>query len=43
MIIFFEWEGVKPPEEKDCGYPVKGKFGFDHISFGVESEDTFTS
>jgi catechol 2,3-dioxygenase-like lactoylglutathione lyase family enzyme len=43
MIIFFEWEGVEPLEEKDHGYPVKGKFGFDHILFGVESEDIFTS
>jgi len=38
MITFFEWSGVEPLEEKDHGYPVKGKFGFDHISFGVESE-----
>ena len=39
MVTFFEWEGVEPLEEKDHGYPVKGKFGFDHISFSVESQD----
>lgn len=38
MITFFEWDSVEPLEEKDHGYPVRGKFGFDHISFGVESE-----
>ena len=38
MITFFEWDGVEPLDEKDHGYPVRGKFGFDHISFGVASE-----
>lgn len=38
MITFFEWDGVEPIEEKEHGYPVKGPFVFDHISFGVESE-----
>lgn len=38
MIAFFEWDGVEPLDEKDHGFPVKGKFAFDHISFGVESE-----
>jgi catechol 2,3-dioxygenase-like lactoylglutathione lyase family enzyme len=39
LIAFFEWPGVKPVEEKDHGYPVKGPFIFDHVSFGVETED----
>lgn len=28
-----------PVEEKEHGYPVKGPFIFDHVSFGVEEED----
>ncbi|MDO9289921.1 MAG: VOC family protein [Thermodesulfovibrionales bacterium] len=39
LIAFFEWPGVMPAEEKEHGYPVKGPFIFDHISFGVETED----
>ncbi len=39
LIAFFEWPGVMPVEEKEHGYPVKGPFIFDHISFGVETED----
>ncbi len=39
LIAFFEWEGVEPVAEKDHGEPVKGPFVFDHVSFGVESED----
>ena len=39
LIAFFEWPGVIPVEEKEHGYPVKGPFIFDHISFGVETED----
>lgn len=39
MIAFFEWPGVEPLDERDHGFPVKGKVGFDHISFGVASED----
>ncbi|MCJ2165550.1 MULTISPECIES: VOC family protein [unclassified Pseudodesulfovibrio] len=39
MIAFFEWPGVEPLEERDHGFPVKGRIGFDHISFGVASED----
>lgn len=38
LIAFFEWPGVKPVEEKEHGYPVKGPFIFDHVSFGVEQE-----
>lgn len=39
MLAFFEWPEVEPVEEKDHGYPVKGPFVFDHISFGVETEE----
>jgi len=39
MIAFFEWPGVKPVTEKEHGRPVSGPFVFDHVSFGVETED----
>jgi len=39
LIAFFEWPGVKPVPEKEHGEPVSGPFVFDHVSFGVESED----
>jgi len=39
LIAFFEWPGVDPLPEKDHGAPVRGPFGFDHVSFGVETED----
>jgi catechol 2,3-dioxygenase-like lactoylglutathione lyase family enzyme len=39
LLAFFEWPGVEPAEEKDHGYPAAGPVIFDHISFGVESED----
>jgi catechol 2,3-dioxygenase-like lactoylglutathione lyase family enzyme len=39
LLAFFEWPGVEPVEEKDHGYPIAGPVIFDHISFGVESED----
>ena len=39
MIAFFEWPGVKPVDEKEHGRPVSGPFVFDHVSFGVETED----
>lgn len=39
LIAFFEWPGVKPVREKIHGMPVKGPFIFDHVSFGVETED----
>lgn len=39
LIAFFEWPGVEPAEEKDHGEPVNGPFIFDHVSFGVETED----
>ena len=39
LLAFFEWHDVVPIVEKDHGYPVSGPVVFDHISFGVESED----
>ncbi|MDP3879891.1 MAG: VOC family protein [Dehalococcoidales bacterium] len=39
LIAFFEWPGVEPVPNKEHGRPVKGPFIFDHVSFGVASED----
>ena len=39
LIAFFEWSGVEPVAKKDHGRPVKGPFIFDHVSFGVDTED----
>jgi catechol 2,3-dioxygenase-like lactoylglutathione lyase family enzyme len=39
LITFFEWSGVKPVLEKEHGRPVQGPFIFDHVSFGVETEE----
>ena len=39
LVAFFEWPGVKAMPEKDHGEPVDGPFIFDHVSFGVETED----
>jgi catechol 2,3-dioxygenase-like lactoylglutathione lyase family enzyme len=39
LIAFFEWPGVEPLAEKDHGAPVKGPFGFDHVSIGVAEEE----
>jgi catechol 2,3-dioxygenase-like lactoylglutathione lyase family enzyme len=39
LIAFFEWPQVRPVTHKDHGRPVQGPFIFDHVSFGVESED----
>jgi catechol 2,3-dioxygenase-like lactoylglutathione lyase family enzyme len=39
LIAFFEWPGVKPIKHKDHGQPVSGPFVFDHVSFGVETEE----
>jgi catechol 2,3-dioxygenase-like lactoylglutathione lyase family enzyme len=38
-IAFFEWPGAQPVQEKDHGAPVKGPIVFDHVSFGVETEE----
>ncbi|GLI32879.1 VOC family protein [Desulforhabdus amnigena] len=40
LITFFEWPDVEPVTEKDHGFPVKGPFVFDHVSFAVETEET---
>ncbi len=39
MIAFFEWSGAEAIPEKDHGVPVKGPIAFDHVSFGVTSDD----
>ncbi|MBI9081156.1 MAG: VOC family protein [Pseudodesulfovibrio sp.] len=39
MIAFFEWPGVEPLEERDHGFPIKGRIAFDHVSFEVASDD----
>ncbi|MDP2932281.1 MAG: VOC family protein [Chloroflexota bacterium] len=39
LIAFFEWPGVEPVPPKEQGSPVRGPFIFDHVSFGVETED----
>lgn len=40
LILFFEWTGAEPALEKDHGAPVKGPIAFDHVSFGVEDEES---
>jgi catechol 2,3-dioxygenase-like lactoylglutathione lyase family enzyme len=39
LVAFFEWPSIQPMPEKDHGEPVKGPFIFDHVSFGVETEE----
>jgi catechol 2,3-dioxygenase-like lactoylglutathione lyase family enzyme len=39
MVAFFEWPDVEKIAEKDHGVPVRGPFAFDHVSFGVATED----
>ncbi|HXX58044.1 MAG TPA: VOC family protein [Thermodesulfovibrionales bacterium] len=39
LIAFFEWPKVEPVPEKEHGYPVAGPVVFDHVSFGLETED----
>ncbi|MBI4186615.1 MAG: VOC family protein [Chloroflexi bacterium] len=39
LLAFFEWPGVQPVTKKEHGRPVGGPFIFDHVSFGVETED----
>ena len=43
LIAFFEWPGVKPVPDKEHGRPVRGPFIFDHVSFGVETEQELWS
>ena len=39
LLAFFEWPGIQPVDHKEHGQPVKGQFVFDHVSFGVETDD----
>jgi len=39
FLSFFEWPEVERAPYKVPGVPVKGPFIFDHISFGLETED----
>jgi len=39
LLAFFEWPGVEAAVPKEHGRPVRGPFIFDHVSFGVETED----
>jgi catechol 2,3-dioxygenase-like lactoylglutathione lyase family enzyme len=39
LLAFFEWPGVEPVAKKEHGRLVRGPFIFDHVSFGVETED----
>jgi catechol 2,3-dioxygenase-like lactoylglutathione lyase family enzyme len=39
LLAFFEWPSVSPVAHKDHGQPVSGPFVFDHVSFGVETEE----
>lgn len=39
LVAFFEWSDIEPVPHKDHGRPVEGPFIFDHVSFGVESEE----
>lgn len=39
LLAFFEWPGVESVKEKEHGRPVRGPFIFDHVSFGVDTED----
>ncbi len=39
LLAFFEWPGVQAVPKKEHGRPVRGPFVFDHVSFGVVSED----
>ncbi len=38
-VGFFEWPGVDPVDEKEAGYPMKGKRAFDHFAIGVNSDE----
>jgi hypothetical protein len=40
LIALFRVAEVEPLAEKEHGYPTAGPFIFDHVSFGVETEET---
>lgn len=39
-IAFFEWPDVGPVAEKEHGRPVSGPVVFDHVSFGLDTEES---
>lgn len=39
LLAFFEWPDVEPLPEKDHGRPARGPLVFDHVSFGVATEE----
>jgi catechol 2,3-dioxygenase-like lactoylglutathione lyase family enzyme len=39
LLAFFEWPDLEPVNKKTHGRPVKGPFIFDHVSFGVETQE----
>jgi catechol 2,3-dioxygenase-like lactoylglutathione lyase family enzyme len=39
LLAFFEWPDVEPISKKTHGLPVKGPFMFDHVSFGVDTQE----
>ncbi len=39
LLAFFEWPDVEPVAKKTHGLPVKGPFVFDHVSFGVQTQE----
>jgi len=39
LLAFFEWPDVEPVSKKAHGLPVKGSFIFDHVSFGVDTQE----
>jgi len=38
-IAFFEWPDISPIDEKEHGQPVTGPYVFDHVSFGIDTEE----
>lgn len=40
-LAFFEWPEVSPVPEKEHGRVVSGPFAFDHLAFGLDSEEEF--
>ena len=39
FVAFFEWPGIEPVPYKRHGDPARGRFVFDHVSFGLEAEE----
>ena len=38
-LVFFEWDGAGPIQEKEAGYPVPGARVFDHLCLAAADED----